>query len=585
MAELLAADEIALVREHLQDAPAWYDLSQRLETSTDEVGPLRWLSLGFVYHLNTFGGREEKDHGPYDVAVTSEFSYPPFPADVETPVRDVWRQACGELNDPIVLSRLHDLAYVADGRSAHADGRKAAKALVELAQLETWDVLDRAQCMARAIDISLELNDTDACVRYGEAAAALANELLKQEHPGPPFFVLRSILSLKPEHHPAELDALIQETIDRFSGSSHHVGALDLAIAATTDSKRKAQLRREQLNVMTREADEAKGLAQVDRIRRAAQFAERHNLRQEANDLLSRLQEMSSTDLELEPFTTETEVPTELVQATIDEHAGSGAADIRDALIRIGHYGPPGGSIDDLNETVEEIRKGHPLLDLFPTTLFREGSAVPTFIADGPESKKRLALGQQRQLAAHFNASLLLGPMLLQAKEHHGRPAHDELTAIWSTELIGPERADRIARAVELFWDEHYDDAAHVLVPRLESILRDAARHSGILIHKQPAPGRYGGVISLNAVLDKLVQLSDREPWHCYLRDLLCEPLALNLRNEIAHGLHTKARPIDAALLVHAACFLLRLKITRHEAETPDAPKPDNDETDAEDPS
>jgi hypothetical protein len=41
---------------------------------------------------------------------------------------------------------------------------------------------------------------------------------------------------------------------------------------------------------------------------------------------------------------------------------------------------------------------------------------------------------------------------------------------------------------------------------------------------------------------------------------LLCEPLAINLRNDIAHGLIPIVGGTSAALLLHAACFLALLR-------------------------
>lgn len=121
-------------------------------------------------------------------------------------------------------------------------------------------------------------------------------------------------------------------------------------------------------------------------------------------------------------------------------------------------------------------------------------------------------------------------------------------------------RAERIARAFELFWDGHPDGAAHVLVPRLESTLRDLAEAEGALVHKSPVPGRYAGAVSLNVIMRLLRELTDDEDWTCYLEDLLCEPLAVNLRNNIAHGLLERVEGVHAALLLQAACFLLRLQ-------------------------
>jgi hypothetical protein len=46
------------------------------------------------------------------------------------------------------------------------------------------------------------------------------------------------------------------------------------------------------------------------------------------------------------------------------------------------------------------------------------------------------------------------------------------------------------------------------------------------------------------------------ESWRRYLANALTDPLGVNLRNVIAHGLGTPGTADDAALLIHIACRL-----------------------------
>jgi len=133
--------------------------------------------------------------------------------------------------------------------------------------------------------------------------------------------------------------------------------------------------------------------------------------------------------------------------------------------------------------------------------------------------------------------SVLFARMLDEARRHHGAPSSEDLAAHFATELIRESRGERIAHSLELYWDEQYDDSAHVLVPRLESIIRDLARASGLVVVKPAGEARFAGFISLGTALRKL-QEPTPNPWFDYLDALLCDPLAYNLRNEIAHGIN-----------------------------------------------
>lgn len=48
--------------------------------------------------------------------------------------------------------------------------------------------------------------------------------------------------------------------------------------------------------------------------------------------------------------------------------------------------------------------------------------------------------------------------------------------------------------------------------------------------------------------------------WHAYLYHLLSDPLGLNLRNVIAHGVRARIERGDAALLLHTATLLRLLR-------------------------
>jgi hypothetical protein len=104
-----------------------------------------------------------------------------------------------------------------------------------------------------------------------------------------------------------------------------------------------------------------------------------------------------------------------------------------------------------------------------------------------------------------------------------------------------------------------------VIVPRLESVLREFARRLGIPIVVEPSGPKPGHVKSLGPMLDQLRPAFAQRGWHAYVENALAEPLGLNLRNAIAHGLRDRIDEVDAALLIHVASFLRSLELRRPE--------------------
>lgn len=474
----------------------------------------------------------------------------------------MWRSTRDAIDDPILAARLGDLLFVADGMLAHADGRAGAVAHLRLAEEPAWSALDRAACAARALEAMAALNDRTGLAAAASSAVETVDMLLEQEHPGPPFIVLRALARLKPKQRPDGLDALVERVIARFDDSRNKASALAIAVDATTDPEKKAALRRRHLDVVVAEARAADGLAKVTFLQRAGDLARRYGFGAEADALLHELQELPQDDLGFVEHTEEIPIPRTQVDRAIDSVVGPEAGDMVEALRRFGSVEAPGGSNADIEAFVIKLEQDYPIANLFGHQIFGPDASAPQFIANTPESKRRAACGRHRTMTANFYGGVLLGPMLVDAVEHHGRPDHDVLVEHFTTDICDARRADRVAHALELFWDGAYDSSAHVLVPRLEATLRDLARVLGITVVTPAAEGRFTGLITLGTVLRKLRELEVDVEWFDYLEALLCEPLAKNLRNDIAHGLIPRVGGGDAALLLHAACHLALVRLT-----------------------
>src|SRR5262249_52088116 len=130
----------------------------------------------------------------------------------------------------------------------------------------------------------------------------------------------------------------------------------------------------------------------------------------------------------------------------------------------------------------------------------------------------------------------------------------------FSTPLIPEETAERIARSLYLYWQDNPDESCHVIMPRIESTIRNLARDLGLVVFREPQRGKPGSIRSLGDIIWSLKGFMD-ESWRRYLWNLLCDPIGTNLRNRVSHGLLTKAEKSDAALLIHVVCYLRLIKI------------------------
>jgi hypothetical protein len=292
-------------------------------------------------------------------------------------------------------------------------------------------------------------------------------------------------------------------------------------------------------------------MLRVFRLEQALEVDRTHGLTEEADEIRRELQDIRPDDLDLQSISATTDIPTEEIERWVDSIAGQPSW--QEAPRHLGSEGPPGGTPEQLEEQLAQERKGFVFLQLFTRSVMGHDTAASRFKASDDASRERLEKAERRAFYARM-LSPFYAEALWKIEEQHGRPDHEELAAFFATDLIGPHRAERIARALELFWDGEPDESAHVLVPRLESTFREMARRVGLTIIREPVGAEPGGARSLGTLIIELRGAFPDGGWHDYLFNLLADPLGLNLRNTIAHGLSDQITA-DAALCCTRGCF------------------------------
>jgi hypothetical protein len=156
-------------------------------------------------------------------------------------------------------------------------------------------------------------------------------------------------------------------------------------------------------------------------------------------------------------------------------------------------------------------------------------------------------------------------------KKAFGVPDRRGLTEFFTTELVDREVAARIADGVLRFFDGDDDGALHILIPQLEAAIRGAAARAGVVVIKTPRGATPGGVRALGGILADFKGRLD-ESWRRYLANALADPLGVNLRNQLSHGLHGPTASGDVAIAIQIACHL---RLWRPSADAPSDPDGD----------
>ncbi len=547
----------------LVEADSWLTVETNLRRAVPEGEEDGHRALVFAFGYMLYHEPQRRaDEGPFAAAiVTDQGQFPPPLAEIAADDLETWEAAATEIDDPISRSRLHDLLWERrHGERPDMHARSAADAYVSVSENESWHRIERVDCLTRALELAQAVGD-DARARHAiDPIVNFAQSDLASEDPSAGVVLtLLGVVALL-DDPPAALPDLIERAEGAFGDDPYLADALtDLKISQTPEARER--LRREQVERWRRSAAKGDGMLKEIRLQRALELAKTHGFKDLVEALRLELQGLKPEEFDLKTVSTSIEIPTEQVRALINSIVDKEGWER--SLMRFGSQSPPGGEPDELDRRIVELMRDYPIQFLVTKVVIGSDETTTIFRADDEDSHRRLARAEQRAHAARF-WSLLAVEALDVIRQRHGEPSAEEMTAFFTTELIDANAAERIAAAVLAYLDGRFDEAAHLISPRIEAVIRELARRVGIPIIREPRGRTPGRVQSLGDVLAQLrphfAHLS--AGWHAYLENLLTDPLGLNLRNVIAHGLHDRIDRLDAALLIQAACYLRLLGLS-----------------------
>jgi hypothetical protein len=536
----------------------WYAVARHLR---DEAGKpdedLIWPFIyAFEYDLTSPTEEERRGRwGAFAPMIEWEEGVHPPPLDR---VPEEWLAAWEEEADgesQVTRARLHDLLWESrrgDRPDLHA--RAAGDAYVAVAE-GGWDSLFRADSLIRSFELARALSDAE---RLGSVltlmvAASVASLDSPRREPGVALRLIRSFLLLRRSDQPPEIDELLKKAMDRYADDPWLAQSItEMQAARLSDDEERRQLFEEQVERWRAAAAKADGLVGLHHLQTALELARDRGLDELADQLRREIQSVGPEQLDLKKVSASVEIPTDQVERLIDAFIAPDTWE--EGLTRFGAYGPPSGDYEQNLGRVTELIEEHPLQSLFMKTLLGPENTIIRRLSSAEEHREAELIDYEARGIAMWG--IWAAEVLDRLREKHGEPSPERLTDFFTTPLIVPEVAERVARAFSLYWANQPDEGAHILVPRLEAIIRRLCRELGLPVIREPRPPYPGGVRTLG---DLVWSLRDRidESWRRYLGNLLVEPLGVNLRNRVSHALGLpQARKQELALLLHAASFL-----------------------------
>ena len=533
-------------------------LGRHLIEELADSDPLRDLAVGLQYRLIANAASDDRQlfgpFGPFFEGVLEsgeQYRMPQDIGEVSPDVIEVWRLCALEDVHPVVRARLADLLWVVrQGADPHVWALLAVDSYVAAASADWENPIEVRNGLFRALELCLLLNQA---AWNGPVLAALSDMAERSlaygaHQPG----VVISILEVLAERGEPSAEQLTSEALDVYGDDPWVMESLLEIHAQFRSPDEREEIWERQVAGYVAQADLAEGMRKHALLRKAAELAASKGLTVTHDQIVTRIEAIDWEEMGFGTAQFETEVDAEAVDECVAAIVGDD--DIDSALGRFGSQIPT-GDLDENRAFVEELAAEHPLQRLLSQQVIGDYNCVLWQVSD-LESQQDFDLYRYEQQSILFFAQL---PGLQALRRIVSRyPASAEtLTELFTTELIEPAVAERIARSVELWQQGDPDAAVSVLAPRLERAIRHACHLGGLRVTKQAdmTRGLPGGVLGLGALLSSLKgRLGESE--RRYLRGALVEVTSLNLRNRVAHGQIDRASDTDYVILSHIACWL-----------------------------
>lgn len=532
---------------------------------SDEMTDPTVISLykAFCYDLVTYLDPRFEDHGTFAPMVEHDGQAFPLPIGTlqEEDVRP-WVEIASLVDHPVILARLHDLLWEYKYKPRPDEHARAAIRGYLAIRNSNLHPLHQAECLVRASEIARSINDSHLTGETKKAGTAFISELLNTDDPRPGVLVplLSMACDLVPDDD-AELDQLLERAALSMRGAPYSFPTVvELQVRRTSDLEEIRALRTAIVDSFIEQADATDGLGQLTFLETALEAAVAYGLGDQANRIRLRIQEFSDGDLDLKSIAADIQIPPDLLQRDLRRIVGSDTW--QGALTRFGVWGPLSGDPGKNIEQVDELMRDFPIQFLMTKVILGSDNEVIRRVSS-PEEHRDMALIEHEARAVAFG-SLLLSFGLDAIVQEYKPLRFPTVKRYFTTDLIGAELAHGAALALRHYINGDYESATTVALPRIEAVIREIARITGIYIYREPRRGEPGVARPLGDLLRALKGHFD-ESWRRFLIIALTEAAGVNLRNRALHGRIPTFSKSEAALALHILCFLRDLQMVIRE--------------------
>ena len=481
--------------------------------------------------------------------------YPPPLSRVPPSWFPIWARAFSWAPYAHLQARFADLLWEAiyGGKERYKWGQRAIDAYLQALDESFGEDVHLVKGVCRALDLAKQLGDKARQSTVVEALCDLVRENIEHSDivPGITIRSLAALVDLPRAQRPEDLGDLIDAVLQDKQSLHVRLSCLGLKLMLAETDEERRDLWEAQVKAHADEGRPQQDLARFIHFQNAIRLAEKHGLKDLADELQQEVGPLSEDSLQR--VETEDEIPASTMEAYIGFFVGDD--DLSNALRRFGSETPSGGPVQN-RALAQDLINEFPLQSLMTNLITGDQGELVKQFQTREELEDYQIISIETQGIGFFAGIAV--HILKEVRQRYGAVGAD--AGVFESELVDKTQAEWIALAVRRFEAEDYRSSVSVMAPRLENAIRGIARNAGVNLFRDSMGGRQtGGVKALGKVLSELegrIPEATRRYWSA----LLTNPLGFDLRNKVSHGLLDHPSREEAAILIHAACHLLVLK-------------------------
>lgn len=395
--------------------------------------------------------------------------------------------------------------------------------------------MGRVTSLRRALTLARKARDETLAGRAIADTLDSARKALRDAY-AKPGVVLRLLQILADERHPpAELDRLLAEARVRYRDDARNSATVIgfQMKRAGPDSRVRAALQQEAVQLWIAEADRTSGLTRMRHLETAIKLARDYGLPALVSDATAKLQALRPDDLGLTQQTFSLAIPDGAMEEYFSDFTTAPSWEFSLALLISSD--PPSGNISANQEQAAQTARDAALYAAMPKIRVG-GDGLPRFTASTEEQRSEWLLAEQEVLLLSMRAALI-AQALRRVWSTWGPISEGDLTGYLGQRIhVAEPLAAILARGFIRHFTGDFEGSAYTIMPKIEALVRSVVLVCGLPVYRtqrEKSPGQYPG---LGALLPELRKAGLDESWFRFLHTYLASPPGANARNELLHG-------------------------------------------------